>query len=389
MMAKPSSTAFALTQVQFFQNDQLLTGLAVVIDQGKIVAIQAETELPVDISRVDCHQALLAPGFIDTQVNGGGGVMLNDHPTVEGIKRIVAAHWQGGTTNLLPTLITDSDQVMHAAVNAVATCLETKMVGVAGIHLEGPYLSLQRPGVHSKHYIRAFTQESFSFLQRLPSQQYLLTIAPETFDLRVIRELADQGIRLSAGHTAANYQQMRQAIDAGVGAVTHLYNAMTSMTGREPGVVGAALEDDNVYCGIIIDGYHLHPTTAKLAIQQKARGKMLLVTDAMATVGSADNSFTLYGETIYEVDGRCARADGTLAGSALDMATAVRNCVNSLGLALPEALRMASLYPATFLGLAHKVGKIQVGYQADLVLLSPSLQVEQTWVQGELKYSRA
>lgn len=381
-------TCFALTQVNFFERDQLVKDQSVLIDQGKIAAILPESELSADIEQMPCQNKILVPGFIDTQVNGGGGIMFNDQPTLEGIKQICAGHWQGGTTSLLPTLITDTDAVMHQAVQAVIDCFEAKLAGVVGIHLEGPFLSQQRSGVHAKSYIRPFTPEAMPLLKQLPSEAYLLTLAPETFATGTLRQLADQGLRLSAGHTAATYAQMRQAIQEGVTAVTHLYNAMTPITGREPGVVGAALEDDRVYCGMIIDGYHLHPTTAQLAIRQKARGKVMLVTDAMATVGSNQDSFTLYGETIYAIDGRCAKADGTLAGSALDMATAVRNCVQTLGITLPEALRMASLYPATFLGLDHKLGKLQVGYQADLVLLNSSLQVEKTWVQGELKFSR-
>lgn len=380
--------AFAFTQVEFFQQDQRRQGLAVVIDAGKIAAILPEQELPSDLVTIDCQHQLLAAGFIDTQVNGGGGVMFNEQPSAQGIKAIVQGHWSGGTTSLLPTLITDSSQTMQQAVQAVGETLHSTDLGVLGVHLEGPHLSVLRRGVHSVDYIRPFDAVTESLLKQLPAEHYVLTIAPEQQVKGTICRIAEQGIRVSIGHTTATYEQMRAAIEEGASAVTHLYNAMTPITGREPGVVGAALEDDRVYCGIIIDNYHLHPTTAKLAIAQKTRGKIMLVTDAMATVGSTQKSFRLYGETIYEVAGRCAKADGTLAGSALDMAGAVRNCVQSVGIALPEALRMASLYPANFMGVAHRLGRIEVGYQADLVLLNAQLGVQQTWKAGHLVYQR-
>ncbi|WP_020394378.1 N-acetylglucosamine-6-phosphate deacetylase [Thiolinea disciformis] len=382
-----SSTApFALTHFDYFDGDQRIAGQALIIDQAKIVSILPERDLPSDLAKVDCQGQLLAAGFIDTQVNGGGGVMFNEYPTVEGIQTIVRAHWQGGTTSLLPTLITDSADVMQQAVHAVGEVVAGHNTGILGIHLEGPHLSVDRRGVHSPQFIRPFDATTEQLLHVLSPEHYLLTVAPENQPKGTIHQLAQRGIRVSAGHTTATYAQMRAAIEEGVTAVTHLYNAMTPLTSREPGVVGAALEDDTVYCGIIMDNHHLHPTTAKLAIAQKASGKMMLVTDAMATVGSLEKSFRLYNETIYEVDGRCAKSDGTLAGSALDMASAVRHCVH-FGIPLPEALRMASLYPATFMGVAQRLGKIALGYQADLVLLNQDLHVQQTWCAGTLRYS--
>ncbi len=382
-MMKP----FALTHFSLAPGFDYPLEHALLIDSGRIAGWLPEAGLPPDMPVQDCGGDVLAAGFIDIQVNGGGGVMFNDQPTPAGLDAIRRGHWSGGTTALLPTLITDKAATMRRAVGAVAEALDT-LPGILGIHLEGPHLNVQRKGVHAPTEIRPFDADTDALLKVLPADKYLLTLAPELLPAGTIRALSQRGIRVSAGHTAATYAEIRAALDEGLGCFTHLYNAMTPMTSREPGVVGAALEDANSYCGIIIDGYHLHPTVAKLAIASKARGKMVLVTDAMATVGSDDNTFTLYGETIHEQDGRCAKVDGTLAGSALDMAGAVRNCVHDLGIPLDEALRMASQYPAEFLGIAGEYGQIKPGYRADLVLLDKHLQVRKTWVLGELCFER-
>jgi len=376
--------ALALTHLSL-PNHPTLHDPAVILADGYIQKILPRTELPTTIPQQDCQGHILAAGFIDTQVNGGGGVMFNDHPNLQGIQTIQHAHYSGGTTAMLPTLITDSHAVMEQAIEAVAQGIE-QLPGILGIHLEGPHLSLPKRGVHSDTHIRPFDQQTLALLDILPAHQYLLTVAPEILAAGTISMLIKRGIRVNAGHSAATYQQTCEALAEGLSGFTHLYNAMTPITGREPGVVGAALADPNSYCGIIIDHHHLHPLTAQLAIGSKATGKMLLVTDAMATVGSQHNYFELYGETIYATQGRCAKEDGTLAGSALDMATAVRNCVNDLEIPLAEALRMASLYPATFLGLEHEYGQIKPGYRADLVLLDTQLLVQQTWVAGTLCY---
>ncbi|MGB1010756.1 MAG: N-acetylglucosamine-6-phosphate deacetylase [Thiolinea sp.] len=381
---------FVLTPVSLFVDDELLQAQAVVICVGHIERICPQHDIAQEIAAgltvVDGNGLLLAAGFIDTQVNGGGGVMLNDQPTLDGIDAIRHAHWSGGTTAMLPTLITDCHDVMLQAVHAVSQALGT-LPGILGIHLEGPHLSVSRKGVHSAQQIRPFDAQTQALLDVLPADKYLLTVAPETLASGVIRRLSGDGIRVSAGHTAATYAQIQQALKEGLSGFTHLYNAMTPMSSREPGVVGAALEDPDSYCGIIVDGYHLHWATAKLAITTKPRGKMMLVTDAMATVGSSQDSFELYGERIYVDNGRCATEAGTLAGSALDMVTAVRNCVQKLGISLPEALRMASLYPAQFMGVADQYGHISAGFRADLVLLDDDLQLRQTWVQGELCFA--
>lgn len=374
---------FALTHFRYFDaQDEQRHDAAIIINQGYIEAWLPQSELPTRLPQTDCQGCLLTPGLIDIQVNGGGGVMLNNDASVRALDRIRRAHWSGGTTALLPTLITDTAEIMHKAVEAVAQGVES-LPGILGIHLEGPHLNSHKCGVHDSHKIRPFDANTAQLLTYMPPQYYLLTVAPEQLPPHTLSDLVAQGIRVSAGHTLANYAQTKAALAEGLSGFTHLYNAMLPMTSREPGAVGAALEDEASYCGIIIDGYHLHSTVAKLAIQSKAKGKMMLVTDAMATVGSTEPSFELYGETIYAVNGRCARKDGTLAGSALDMISAVRNCVHTLGIPLPEALRMGSLYPARYLGVSEVYGHLRVGARADFILLDEQLNLKQTWVLGE------
>lgn len=375
----------ALTNFRAYIDKQWKTQLALVIKKGLITDIVAIDKLDPSIKQHDCCGHTLAPGFIDTQVNGGGGLMFNQAPTLDTLEVMRRSHWSGGTTAMLPTLITDSDSVMSAAVDAVASALHS-LPGILGIHLEGPHLSLEKRGVHHPDEIRPFSEHSESLLSRMPAERFLLTVAPEQLPKGLIARLTARGVRISAGHTAASYDCIRAALDEGLSCFTHLHNAMSPLTGREPGVVGAALEDQQSYIGIIIDGHHLHPTTAKLSIHCKAPGKTLLVTDAMATVGSDEDSFSLYGSTVYAVDGRCATADGTLAGSALDMATAVRNCVTTVDIPLEEALRMASQYPAEFLCIDHTHGHLRVGHRADLVLLCDDIRLRETWLGGRCCY---
>jgi N-acetylglucosamine-6-phosphate deacetylase len=325
---------------------------------------------------------MLLPGFIDVQVNGGGGALFNEAPTVETLRTMGAAHRRFGTTGFLPTLISDEVSVMRAALVAVDQALAEKVPGVLGIHLEGPYLAPSRKGVHDPKYFHEPGKDELALLCAPHRGIRLLTLAPERMPLGTIRALAEAGLLICAGHTAADYETTQASLAAGVVGFTHLFNAMTPMGSREPGVVGAALEDANSWCGLIVDGHHVHPATLRVAIAAKARGKMLLVTDAMPPVGADRPDYVLNGETIIAKDGICQTASGVLAGSALDMASAVRNSVHMLGLPLDEAVRMASTYPADFLGLGKSHGRIAAGYAADLVVMGNDLLVRQSWISG-------
>jgi len=359
------------------------TDVAVLLDGARITAVLPAADPRVrDAQTHDLAGATLLPGFIDVQVNGGGGVLFNDAPTVETIRQIGVGHRRYGTTGFLPTLISDDADVMRAALKAVDQALAEGVPGLLGIHLEGPYLAPARKGVHDPKFFRVPDADELALLCAPHRGVRLITLAPDQMPTASIRALAASGVIVCAGHTAADYATTRAALDAGVRGFTHLFNAMTPFGSREPGVVGAALDDAESWCGIIADGHHVHPVSLRVAIAAKARGKMLLVTDAMPPVGADSPEYKLNGEIIIVKDGICQTANGTLAGSALDMAGAVRNAVEMLHLPLDEAARMASTYPADFLGLGATHGRIASGYQADLVALDDDYRVRQSWIGG-------
>jgi N-acetylglucosamine-6-phosphate deacetylase len=371
-------------------NGRLLTGEGIVSGQTLLLAgprIEALVD-PKD-SRclgsevVDLGGQLLLPGFIDVQVNGGGGVLFNDDPSPESIRTIGEAHRRFGTTGFLPTLISDDLDTVDRAITAVQTCLDTGMPGVLGIHIEGPFLNRVRRGVHDAKHLRPLDDSLISLVSRLRDGRTVLTLAPEMTTPEIIAKLAAGGIVVSAGHSDASFAQTSQAIAHGLRGFTHLFNAMARLDSRAPGIVGAALYDLNTWCGIIVDGHHVHPIMLQLALRCKGHDRFMLVTDAMPAVGSASPSFMLQGRTITVVDGICRDENGTLAGTALDMATAVRNAVSMLGLDIAEAARMAGQYPAEFLGLGHELGRIAPGYLANLVLMNDELKVQKTWIEGQ------
>lgn len=371
-----------------FRNGQVLTdrgferGVSVVVEDAHIVAVLSG-EAASEADTIDLQGGYLVPGFIDTQVNGGGDVLFNDAPTVDGLRRIAAAHRRFGTTGLMPTLISDDVEVMRRAIEAVREAMTQGVPGILGIHLEGPYLSEARKGVHDAHKFHMPDASELDLVASLGAGRTMVTLAPERFPLETLRALASRGVILCAGHTAATYEQLSAAFAAGVRGVTHLFNAMTPLQSRDPGAVGASLDDPYCWCGLIVDGYHVHDAALRVAIAAKPRGKMMLVTDAMPPVGGEREGFALYDVPMTCRDGKCTTADGTLAGSALDMASAVRNTLERLGLPLAEACRMAAAYPADFLGLGGELGRIAPGYRADLVLLDAALQVQGSWIAGK------
>ena len=375
--------ATALCNARVLTPEGFVDGLAVLMQDGLIADLVAVEALPADAVRHDLQGATLVPGFIDAQVNGGGGALFNNDTTVDAIRAIAQAHRRFGTTGLLPTLISDDADVMARAIDATRDAIAQGVPGVLGIHLEGPYIAPARKGTHDAGKFRVPGVDEVAMATSLDNGVTLLTLAPEQVPADTIRAMVARGALVVAGHTAATYEQIREGIAAGVSGFTHLYNAMSPLQGREPGAVGAALEDDGCWCGVIVDGVHVHPASLRVALAAKPRGKVFLVTDAMPMVGSDDPSFDLYGETITAVDGVVRNAAGSLAGSALDMATAVRNSVHLVGLPLEEAARMASTYPAEFLGLGDTHGRIVPGWRADLVALDADLQVVGTWIGGE------
>ncbi|HYD98254.1 MAG TPA: N-acetylglucosamine-6-phosphate deacetylase [Alphaproteobacteria bacterium] len=373
-----------LTGARIFTGEAFVDGQALVIAEGRVAGL-APADIRPEGARILAlpPDRLIAPGFIDIQVNGGGGVLFNDDPSPEAIRAIGAAHRRFGTTGFLPTLISDAPDRLPLALEAARSAIAADMPGVLGVHIEGPFINPARRGTHRESVLRPLAAAERALLERPTGGVTLVTVAPEIVPPADIAALVAAGLRVSLGHSACGYDTARAAYAAGASCATHLYNAMSPLTGREPGMVGAALDTPEAWCGLIVDGHHVHPASLRVALAAKPRGKCLLITDAMPPVGAASPSFTLYGETIRSEGGRCVNAEGALAGADLDMATAVRNAVHLLGLPLDEALRMAAAYPADFLGLGGRLGRLLPGHQADLVVLGPELTVEQAWIAGD------
>jgi N-acetylglucosamine-6-phosphate deacetylase len=376
-----SSARTAIAASHLFDGVALHRDTAVMIDGTSITALLPRADVPANAQVRALPDGLwLAPGFIDTQVNGGGGVLLNDDPTPKGISAIVSAHRKFGTTALLPTLITDLPETTSRAIRA-ADEAAASMPGVLGIHLEGPFLSPERPGVHDPRRLRRPGDEDLAIITAKRRGVTLVTLAPEQVPNGFIAALAAAGVRVALGHSMATYAQTRSAMADGLTGFTHLFNAMRPLASREPGPITAALEDPAAWFGMIVDGIHVDPAVLRLALRGLAQP--MLVTDAMPPVGGGGSAFRLYGDEITVRDGRCFRRDGTLAGSMLDMASAVRNCVDLLGVPLTDALRFASSNPANFLGLGHTLGRLAPGCRADLVAFDPTtIEVASTWVAG-------
>lgn len=373
----------ALINARVLLDEGFVEGMAVLIRDGRIIAI-----VPADDARTrvasprDLGGAMLLPGFIDTQVNGGGGVLFNAAPDIESIRTIGAAHRRFGTTSFLPTLISDDLDVLARAIAAVDAAIVAGVPGVAGIHIEGPFISETRKGAHDAAHIRALEPAHVGLLSSLCHGRTLVTLAPEHTTVETIALLVSAGVVVAAGHSNATYAEIGEALAHGLSGFTHLFNAMSPLQSRAPGVVGAALHDQQSWCGIIVDGWHVDPVVLQIALRAKRHDRFILVTDAMPIVGSAARAFQLQGRRIMVDAGRCVDDQGTLSGSALDMASAVRNAVQMLGLSVVEAARMASTYPAEFLGLDHELGHIRPGYRANLVLVDDAMRVLETWIEG-------
>lgn len=375
-------TAIALVNGRVLLDDDFKTGKAVILDGPRIAAIAPAADVPPAMPKRDLGGALLMPGFIDTQVNGGGGVLFNDKPTVDCIAAIGEAHRRFGTTGFLPTLISDDLEKLQLALECARVAVERGTPGVLGIHIEGPFLNLERKGIHRQSKIRDIDRDAIDLLTSPGPGRTMVTLAPEKVPPEMIRQLSQSGVIVSAGHTNATAADIFDALDHGLTGFTHLFNAMSPLGSREPGTVGAALYDRRGWCGIIVDGRHVDPVVLQLAIRCSDKSRFMLVTDAMPSVGS-DKEFQLQGQTIRVENGVCVDANGTLAGSDLDMAAAVRNSVELLGLGLAEAANMASRHPAEFLGLGHELGRIQAGYRASLVLADDNLDILETWIDGQ------
>jgi N-acetylglucosamine-6-phosphate deacetylase len=377
-----ASNHYAVAARSVFDGDSVRKDAAVIIDGELIVDVRPRGELPAKLQvQTLGDDAWLAPGFIDIQVNGGGDVLFNDEPTPEGVDAIARAHRRYGTTGLLPTLISDTPDKMRAALAAVQQAAAENQ-SILGIHFEGPFLSTEKPGVHDPSMFRCPDQRDIDLLTSWPAGSVLVTLAPECVPEAFIATLVRAGVRVALGHTAASYEQAKAAFAQGATGVTHLFNAMLPLASRAPGPISAALETPGVWFGMIVDGEHVAPAMLQLVLRGCV-AHPVLVTDAMPPVGGRNSRFLINGREVLVRDGRCTRADGTLAGSALDMASAVRNAVGMLGVPLTDALRFASAEPAEFLGLGHNLGRLAPRFRADMVALDPAqVRVLETWVAG-------
>lgn len=374
----------ALHNGRVLRGETLVEGQCVLLEGGRILDVVPESHPGCrGATRRDLRGNMLLPGFIDSQVNGGGGALFNDSPSIATIRQIGRAHRRFGTTSFMPTLISADLDVVARAIAAVRGAIEAAVPGVLGIHIEGPFLNVERKGVHDPAKLRELDASAVGLLTSLGIGRTLVTLAPEMTKPQIIQQLAAAGVIVSAGHTNATYAEVDAALHHGLTGFTHLFNAMSQLTGREPGVVGAALESLNSWCGIIVDGQHISPVALRLAMRCKPSSRFMLVTDAMPSVGTDARSFKLEGREITVSGNVCLDEDGRLAGSNIDMASCVRNAVSLLGVPLPEAVRMASLHPAEFLGLSHELGRIEPGYRANLVLADDRLNVLGTWIDGE------
>ncbi len=376
----------ALVNGRVLRDDGFVEGWAVLVEDGRITAVVPEKSRPQDAQAHDLGGRMLLPGFIDTQVNGGGGVLFNDAPSIDAIRAIGAAHRRFGTTGFLPTLISDDLGVIERALHAVRDAMTMPAVpGVLGIHIEGPFLNPERKGVHDPARLRTLDAAAIELLSTPTGGRTLVTLAPEMTTPESIRTLTAAGVIVSAGHSNATCAAVQAALAAGLRGFTHLFNAMSQLGSREPGVVGAALDDEASYCGIIVDGRHVDPVALRLALRCKRHDRFMLVSDAMSNIGGGDGDFILQGKRIRVLDGRLLDENGTLAGANLTMAGAVANAVDLLGLSAAAAARMAGANPAAFLRLEAELGHIEPGYRASLISMDDDFAVHETWIDGAMR----
>jgi N-acetylglucosamine-6-phosphate deacetylase len=374
------------TGCRVFTGETIVSGLGVVVENGKVIALSSQPPTGAEVVTLP-EDSLLSPGFIDLQVNGAGGVLLNDDPSPQGVRTIARAVRPFGVTGVLPTFITGPKDAMLKACDSAAEVMAEPDSGVLGIHLEGPFISAARRGIHDLASVRPPQADDVEAMLaasdrlRAAGGRLLLTLAPETVDDAMLARFAAAGVVVSVGHTAASFERTREALALGARCFTHLTNAMPPIHNREPGPVGAALDSRDAWCGLIADGHHVHPGLMRAILAAKP-AKVFLVTDAMSPLGTTADSFVLDGQTIFRRDGRLTSAEGVLAGADIDMAQSVRNVVSLLDQPAAEALRMASLYPAACLGIDNRYGRIGPGYRADFALLDPQLGVSKTWIGG-------
>ena len=377
-----------LVGARIFDGERFLDDRAVIVEGARIARITAHAERPRDGGEIDLGGGVLAPGFIDVQVNGGGGALMNEAPSADVVARIAESHRKYGTVGLMPTLVTDSPEKMRTAIAAVREA-RRRLPSVLGIHLEGPFLDPARKGAHDASYIREIEATDIELIANADCGAVMLTLAPNYVRAEAIRKLAARGVLVSLGHSDATYEEAQTGLAAGARAFTHLFNAMSPLQGRRPGMVGAALDSEQAFVGVIADGCHVHPGSLRIAFAAKPRDRVMLITDAMPPAAGGPDNFLLQGRRVARVDVCLRLEDGTIAGSVITMDEALRFCVRTIGVTLGHALAMASRAPAAFLRRDRDLGRIAPGYLASLVHLDDELRVTETWVEGQPTLTRA
>jgi N-acetylglucosamine-6-phosphate deacetylase len=372
----------ALIGAQLFSGKEFFDNRALLIDGENIIDIINEHNIPNNFETQKLNGGILSPGFIDLQVNGGGGKLFNNSPDKQSLNTIIEAHQHFGTTSIMPTVISDSLNVLKRCTTTISEVIENNK-SLLGVHIEGPFFNVKYRGVHQKQYINTINSDYLNLFESLKDFPVMLTLAPECISTKQLKHLKSLGFKILAGHTDASYDQLEEAIKYGLDGFTHLFNAMGQISAREPGVVGSALAFDNAAASIIVDLHHVHPSLIQMAYKQKPQGKLFFVSDSMATIHHGEPSFELYDEVVSESNGRIINSEGKLAGSSITQIDAIKNAYQSCNIPLNDAIAMVTRYPAEYLGVANYLGSLKSGYRADLTHFDLDFQVHNVWVAGK------
>ena len=372
----------AITGSKLFNGIDFIEHKALLIDDQHIVGIVNEDAIPTDFQVKKLEGGFLSPGFIDLQVNGGGGKLFNNSPDKESLNTIISAHQYFGTTSIMPTVISDSLNILQKCTDTISNEIDNNH-SLLGIHIEGPFFNVKYRGVHQKQYINTINASYLNLFETLDKFPVMLTLAPECISIKQLKHLKSLGFKILAGHTDANYDQLEEAVKYGLDGFTHLFNAMGQISAREPGVVGSAFDFDETSASIIVDLHHVHPSLINLSFKQKPKGKLFFVSDSMATINHGEPSFELYDEVVSESNGRIINSEGKLAGSSITQIDAIKNAYQKCSIPLESAISMATLYPAEYLGVSDYIGQLKKGYRADLAHFDSNFHVQNVWLAGK------
>ena len=372
----------AITGAKIFSDHKLLDNKALLIDGENIIGIVAKNDIPDNIKIQQLNGGILSPGFIDLQVNGGGGKLFNNSSDKESLDEIIKAHQHFGTTSIMPTVISDSLNVLQRCTSTISNEINNNK-SLLGVHIEGPFFNVKYRGVHQKQYINTINNDYLNLFESLQGHPVMLTLAPECISIKQLKHLKSLGFKILAGHTDASYDQLEEAIKYGLDGFTHLFNAMGQISAREPGVVGSALNFNNTAASIIVDLHHVHPSLIEMSYKQKPKGKLFFVSDSMATINHGEPSFELYDEVVSESNGRLINSEGKLAGSSITQIDAIKNAYTSCNITLSDAIAMATSYPAEYLGVDDYLGSLKANYRADLAHFDIDFNVKNVWVAGK------